>query len=369
MISLLPAGMPMPGSATAKDKCSARQPTLMVTVPLAVNLMALVTRLTSTWRSRLSSAETHSGTGSSTTLSSNSPLSEASCCIIRHRSATNGRTASGARTTSIRPDSIFEKSRTSLIRLSSPWAESWTIFRCRTTSGCSLASSASWVNPITPLSGVLISWLHVSQELALDTVGLFGARGGGGQVAGPFRYRAFQLLTNGALAKQSPRQPHHPAQHQGPTHLSRRRRRRQRLCQIGGMKTGQAAAGSEPHRTIGLRQVSVRIAVVPHQTVGGVIADPPLALEHRHAVIGAQPMPPACIEELRLDDVARQAVVRRKVTQLHLVPLHFHPADSGGRQIAEPQRSIRTDGEREDEVILQPVAYRQQTTPPPLLDV
>ena len=82
---------------------------------------------------------------------------------------------------------------------------------------------------------------HVSQELALDTVGLFGARGGGGQVARPFRYRAFQLLTNGALAKQSPRQPHHPAQHQGPTHLSRRRRRRQRLCQIGGMKTGQAA--------------------------------------------------------------------------------------------------------------------------------
>jgi hypothetical protein len=60
----------------------------------------------------------------------------------------------------------------------------------------------------------------------------------------------------------------------------------------------------------------MRVAVVPDQSIRRIVVSPPLALEDRDAAVGTEPVSALRVEELRADDVARKAAVRRKVTQL-----------------------------------------------------
>ena len=89
----------------------------------------------------------------------------------------------------------------------------------------------------------------------------------------------------------------------------------------------QARAGSHPHGAVGLRQMRVRVAVVPDQSIRRIVVDPPPALEDCDAVVGTQPVPTLRVEELRVHHVARQAVLRCKVMEMNFLTVDLDPCD------------------------------------------
>ena len=139
-------------------------PTVTVTPPLRVNLIALATRLIRTWRSRPWSPTSASGTCGSTSSVSCSPFSRARRTSGLSVSRSVARSANGAGSSSSRPDSIFEKSRMSSMMASSASAECCTMSRYSRCSTVSVVSSARFVMPMMPFIGVRISWLMFARN-------------------------------------------------------------------------------------------------------------------------------------------------------------------------------------------------------------
>jgi len=168
--SCFSGGMPRPVSATVKCRPSspalaaAFRSTATTTSPLAVNLIALPTRLTTTCRRRVTSPTTTTGTAGSSSATSSRPFSAAFGASSSSASSRHWRRLYGWVSSSILPDSILEKSRTSLMivsRLSPELRMISTKSRCSALSG---VSTSSVVMPITPFIGVRISWLMLARN-------------------------------------------------------------------------------------------------------------------------------------------------------------------------------------------------------------
>ena len=121
-------GMPTPVSVMLiVTPPSASCVALMPTLPRSVNFSALLTRLSSTWRTRAASPSSRFGQSLGKSTSSRIPL--ATNCG-RTRAATSSmlrRTSNGSRTGMSLPASIFETSRMSLMTLSRLCPEEWIV--------------------------------------------------------------------------------------------------------------------------------------------------------------------------------------------------------------------------------------------------
>ena len=143
---------------------SAARQTCTPTSPDSVNFKALPSRLISTWRSLPASSMARAGTSPSTSQVSSRCFWWAPRAIVRVTSSTNGSTAVSTGSTCIMPASIFEKSRMSLMTVSSTSAEVLTVSRHSRWCGVTGSSSSSSVMPTTPLSGVRSSWLMLARN-------------------------------------------------------------------------------------------------------------------------------------------------------------------------------------------------------------
>ena len=155
--------------------------TVATTSPRSVNLIALPTRLTRTWRSRPASPIKRSGTSGAIRQASSRPLAWARRrqglqAFRRGRRA--GRT--GRRSRLSLPASILEKSRMSLMTVSSESAELLTRPRYSRWRGESSVSRASSVMPMMPFIGRANLVAHVGEKLALGPAGGLGGLGSGG---------------------------------------------------------------------------------------------------------------------------------------------------------------------------------------------
>ena len=120
MLACLSAGMPGPVSRTAKVSCASspsREPsaTSTATSPRPVNLIALPSRLSSTWRRRPGSPSSRSGTNGAMLQVSSRPFWWARSATVRHASVTQSRSENSMRSRTSFSASIFEKSRMSLM--------------------------------------------------------------------------------------------------------------------------------------------------------------------------------------------------------------------------------------------------------------
>ena len=117
--------MPSPVSVTAAE--SAIGPpaasggvasTVSDTCPASVNLIALPSRLRRIWRSRVTSPTTTRGVPGRMSPTSSRPFSVARAAMSSSAASTHSWRSNGAASRSIRPASIFEKSRMSLMIVS-----------------------------------------------------------------------------------------------------------------------------------------------------------------------------------------------------------------------------------------------------------
>ncbi len=141
--------------------------TSTVTSPASVNLMALPTRLMSTWRSRSASPTRASGTSGATRHASSSDRWWARRASICRVSPSMSRSANGLAFRSSLPASIFEKSRMSFMIRSSASAEFLTMPRNCRCSGSSGVARTSSVMPMMPFIGVRTSWLMLARNSLL----------------------------------------------------------------------------------------------------------------------------------------------------------------------------------------------------------
>ncbi len=126
----MPSGdRPMPVSRTAK--VSSTRPsaagaalTVSTTSPASVNLTALASRLSRIWRSRVTSPSTARGMSPSNRYAVSRFFSTARVDTRSSADSTQSRRSNGCASMSIRPASIFEKSRMSLMIVSSASPES-----------------------------------------------------------------------------------------------------------------------------------------------------------------------------------------------------------------------------------------------------
>ena len=172
IIACLSAGMPMPVSATASttrhvSPCSSSMATVTVTPPSRVNLTALPSRLSSTWRSRPGSPLRVRGMPGGTMALSASPFCWALRAIERTLACTSSRRSNGTSSRSSLPASILEKSRMSLTMVSSASAEAFTKAMSSRCWASSVDSSTSSVMPRMPFMGVRISWLMLARNSLL----------------------------------------------------------------------------------------------------------------------------------------------------------------------------------------------------------
>src|SRR3989449_574266 len=161
--------MPAPVSLTSKRSVtfcavSSRPATRITTEPCSVNLIALPTRLVSTWPRRRGSPLTWVARFAGMLQASSSPLAWA-------RSARRSTTSSSVRRRSMStfssssfPASILEKSRRSLMMPSRFWPERCTVSAYLRCALVSPVSSNSSVIPRTPFIGVRISWLILARN-------------------------------------------------------------------------------------------------------------------------------------------------------------------------------------------------------------
>ena len=140
------AVMPMPSSVTRKSTQPAPSPgsraTSRVIVPLRVNLVAFDSRFKRAWRTLAWSLHiVPRSPGRLTTIAL--PLFSASGWIVLRTPWTSSAMANGSKKRSILPASIFDRSRTSLIRPSRCLPEAWILARSATNSGRSRSSASS----------------------------------------------------------------------------------------------------------------------------------------------------------------------------------------------------------------------------------
>ena len=165
--------IPIPVSEIVNFNCRplpslATRSTLTSTSPCCVNLMALPTRLTSTWRRRPGSPKTCWGTSERISVTSSKPFWWARTAIALVVSITLSWRLKSMGSRSSLPASILEKSRMSLMTRSRESPEDLIISRY---SRCSEVSSVSSVNsaiPRIPLIGVRISWLMLARNWPLE---------------------------------------------------------------------------------------------------------------------------------------------------------------------------------------------------------
>ena len=122
------AESPMPVSRTAKVSSAVLPVTVAVTVsttsPRSVNLMALASRLSRICRSRVTSPLTAGGTSPSNRYARSSCFCAARVPTRSSADSTHSRRSNGCASMSMRPASIFEKSRMSLMMVKSASPES-----------------------------------------------------------------------------------------------------------------------------------------------------------------------------------------------------------------------------------------------------
>ena len=152
--------MPPSGSGGMRTIC---------TTPVSVNLIALLTRLIRICRSTRWSAVTTIG-ASGPSMCSLMPLPSAKGCNDSTTSSVTARQSTGSSATCTRPDSIFARSRRSLMMDSRclPLVctrRSWC--SCSALSGPGSFISMVPVKPMMALSGVRSSWLMLARKLSL----------------------------------------------------------------------------------------------------------------------------------------------------------------------------------------------------------
>ena len=167
--------MPMPLSATRTTKCAgppSAASTRSATCPRRVarpllNLMAFPTRLYSTCRTRMASQATRAGSSGAMNSARSTSLATATGVSVAHTSSTRGR-RSWSPTSKVRwPASILDTSRMSSMTARSPFPDCWMVRTAsRSRSGRSAAARISAM-PMTPLSGVRISWLIMARKVDL----------------------------------------------------------------------------------------------------------------------------------------------------------------------------------------------------------
>ena len=130
--------------------------------PTRLYLMALLSRLTSTWRRRSGSARTLMPTGAAGSACTLTPAEAAAGATMVSASLTTPCTGTVAGDKATPPLSMRERSSTSLI-IASRWAPACemccTRACCEGLSGCAVSSASSCEKPSTALSGVRSSWL------------------------------------------------------------------------------------------------------------------------------------------------------------------------------------------------------------------
>ncbi len=129
--------------------------------------MALLTRFSSTCRTRTTSPRTSTGTPSSTWKSRSRFFSVARGLVMIWISSTALRRSKGTFSITIMPASILEKSRISLITVKRWSAEVWTKPSSFSCSSHMSVSDSRPVMPITPLRGVRSSWLMLARNSLL----------------------------------------------------------------------------------------------------------------------------------------------------------------------------------------------------------
>ena len=169
---------PMPQSRTASrttTRCGSAAPlassiALATTSPRSVNLMALDRKLSRIWRMRVGSPMMWSGNSGAMKLARVNCFSCARAASTSRLPSTIWRSEKLVRSSTSRPASILEKSRMSLMIAINASADTLMV---RANSVCSLSSGVSSsrsVMPMTPFSGVRISWLMVDRKSPLRRV-------------------------------------------------------------------------------------------------------------------------------------------------------------------------------------------------------
>ncbi len=175
MICCLSPGMPIPVSVTANPMtararprvgCSGLHPDMAgkmrrVTEPASVNLKALASRFLSTCCSRLASVCMPRGRPGSTSMVNCRFRDSATWRKLRSTYSVMSWKLTSPTSTDTVPDSIFERSRMSLMRVSRSWPELWMVRANSICRGDRLPSgfSASWLARMSRLlSGVRSSW-------------------------------------------------------------------------------------------------------------------------------------------------------------------------------------------------------------------
>ena len=162
--------MPTPVSCTlmrtwAAPAASSSSATRTTTSPSAVNLTALPTRLATTCRSRNGSPRSIMGASCGMNCRASSrPLAAAGCANMASASSTASTRLKSVDSSARWPDSIFEKSRMSLITPNRWRPEACTASAQARWCGCRGLSISSSFMPSTPFMGVRISWLMVARN-------------------------------------------------------------------------------------------------------------------------------------------------------------------------------------------------------------
>ena len=179
---LAPRGMPMPVSDTAKRQRAPRPragstPTSTDTSPRSVNLMALPTRLISTWRRRPGSPTSASGTSGAMRQASSRPFLCARGASSLYGVSRRCRAARTATCSSVKLAALrsLEKSRMSLIRLEQRFARVLDRPQVVALLGGELGSQRQLGHPDDGVHRRANLVAHVGQKLALGLGRLLGA--------------------------------------------------------------------------------------------------------------------------------------------------------------------------------------------------
>ena len=135
--------------------------------PTSVNLAALPIRLSRIWRRRVASASNASGVPASISMvrprAFFSSWADRASAVLEIKV----RSENGASSSSMRPASILEKSRTSSMMRISVAADPLTVLTMRFWRSVSASRASSSAVPTTPFIGVRISWLMVARKVDL----------------------------------------------------------------------------------------------------------------------------------------------------------------------------------------------------------
>ncbi len=166
------SGIPMPVSSTLtrrrqRSPASVARRTRATTSPCSVNLTALLIRLATTWRMRKGSPRRLRRASGGMSATSSRPFFSAGWANMASAFSISSPGSNSTSSSSRWPDSIFEKSRMSLM-MPSRWRPEFCTasakWRC---SALSEVSSSNSVMPSTPFIGVRISWLMVARKSLL----------------------------------------------------------------------------------------------------------------------------------------------------------------------------------------------------------